>query len=102
LYLLQLFIGQYHIWLAADTKGVLVLTSPYWPTLNLVVTTAVFVCVAHEINRLTGVFAKYAVGSNRENPKLLAVRFAVTCAVLAAFVLLNDLTDRPHSAPGAS
>ena len=31
----QLFIGQYHIWLAADTNGILVLV-PDYPVLSLV------------------------------------------------------------------
>lgn len=74
---LELFIGQYHIWLAADTKGMLVVLSPAWPTLNLVVTSFVFVCVAHEINKLTGILTKHFLGPpNMGNGKLL-IRFAL-------------------------
>ncbi|CAH1788983.1 unnamed protein product [Owenia fusiformis] len=57
---LELFISQYHVWLAADTHGVLVLI-PSYPVLNICVTSFIFVCVAHEISKLTGVLAKYAV-----------------------------------------
>lgn len=53
---LELFIAQYHIWLAHDTKGVLVLI-PDQPLLNVVLTTFVFVCVSHEIHKVTGVLA---------------------------------------------
>lgn len=50
---LELFIGQYHVWLAADTHGILVLV-PDYPTLNATVTTYVLVCVAHEVHLVTG------------------------------------------------
>ncbi|XP_070570765.1 N-acetylneuraminate (7)9-O-acetyltransferase-like isoform X2 [Ptychodera flava] len=45
---LELFIGQYHIWLAADTKGTLILI-PDYPAVNLTITSFIFVCAAHEI-----------------------------------------------------
>lgn len=56
----QLFIAQYHIWLAADTHGVLVLV-PGYPVLNALITSFIFVCVAHEIHVLTDILVKYAV-----------------------------------------
>lgn len=58
--LFQLFIGQYHTWLAADTQGLLVLI-PGNPLLNLVVTSFIFVCLAHEIHLITGTLANFAV-----------------------------------------
>ncbi|XP_057684438.1 N-acetylneuraminate 9-O-acetyltransferase isoform X2 [Corythoichthys intestinalis] len=54
---LELFICQYHIWLAADTKGILVLI-PGVPSLNILVSTFIFVCVAHEISVITNDLAK--------------------------------------------
>lgn len=57
---LELFICQYHIWLAADKNGVLVLI-PGHPTRNLVVTTFIFICISHEIHRLTQVLLPYVV-----------------------------------------
>ncbi|KAM7442313.1 N-acetylneuraminate 9-O-acetyltransferase [Porites harrisoni] len=53
---LELFISQYHIWLAHDTKGILVLI-PSQPFLNVVLSTFVFVCVSHEIHKVSGVLA---------------------------------------------
>lgn len=53
---LELFIAQYHIWLAHDTKGVLVLI-PDQPLLNVILTTYVFVCVSHEIHKVSGILA---------------------------------------------
>ncbi|XP_078278719.1 N-acetylneuraminate (7)9-O-acetyltransferase isoform X1 [Rhinoraja longicauda] len=49
---LELFICQYHIWLAADTKGILVLI-PGSPVLNIIISTFIFVLVAHEISQIT-------------------------------------------------
>ncbi len=52
--------GQYHIWLAADTQGVLVLI-PNYPMLNVMVTTYILVCVAHEVHAITGQLVPLAV-----------------------------------------
>ncbi|RWS30776.1 hypothetical protein B4U80_10615 [Leptotrombidium deliense] len=60
---LELFICQYHIWLSADTYGVLVLV-PSYPVLNVIVTSFIFVCIAHEINLITKVLTKYAIPSD--------------------------------------
>lgn len=57
---LELFICQYHIWLAADRNGVLVLL-PGFPTLNVLITSFIFVCVSHEIHRLTTVLLPYVI-----------------------------------------
>uniref|UniRef100_A0A665V7Z6 CAS1 domain containing 1 n=1 Tax=Echeneis naucrates TaxID=173247 RepID=A0A665V7Z6_ECHNA len=57
---LELFICQYHIWLAADTKGILVLI-PGIPSLNIMVSTFIFVCVAHEISLITNDLAQVVI-----------------------------------------
>ncbi|CAH1119727.1 unnamed protein product [Phaedon cochleariae] len=57
---LELFISQYHIWLAADTHGVLVLI-PGYPVLNLIVSSYIFVCASHEVHDITKVLLPYAV-----------------------------------------
>ncbi|XP_034661777.1 N-acetylneuraminate 9-O-acetyltransferase isoform X3 [Drosophila subobscura] len=57
---LELFVCQYHIWLAADRHGVLVLL-PGFPTLNMIITSFIFVCVSHEVHRLTHILLPYAV-----------------------------------------
>lgn len=55
--------GQYHIWLAADTHGVLVLV-PNYPVLNVIVTTFILVCVAHEVHVITGQLVPVAIPSD--------------------------------------
>ncbi|XP_071486102.1 N-acetylneuraminate (7)9-O-acetyltransferase-like [Diadema antillarum] len=57
---LELFIAQYHIWLATDTKSLLVLI-PGFPHLNLLVTSFIFLCVAIELKDLTGVLTAMAI-----------------------------------------
>ncbi|CAN9503872.1 unnamed protein product [Ophioblennius macclurei] len=57
---LELFICQYHIWLAADTKGILVLI-PGNPSLNILVSTFIFVCVAHEVSLITNDLAQVVI-----------------------------------------
>ncbi|XP_015593791.1 N-acetylneuraminate 9-O-acetyltransferase [Cephus cinctus] len=57
---LEALVGQGHVWLAADSHGVLVLL-PRFPVLNLLVTSFIFICASHEVHRLTHVLAPYAV-----------------------------------------
>jgi len=60
---LQLFISQYHIWLSADTQGLLVLV-PGSPHVNAIVTSFVFVCVSHEVHCITEQLLPYIVPSD--------------------------------------
>lgn len=46
---LEALVGQGHVWLAADSHGVLVLL-PRFPVLNLLVTSFIFICASHEVN----------------------------------------------------
>lgn len=57
---LELFICMCHIWLAADRHGVLVLL-PGFPTLNLILTSFIFVCISHEVHRVTLILVSYVV-----------------------------------------
>ncbi|CAH0545848.1 unnamed protein product [Brassicogethes aeneus] len=75
---LELFISQYHIWLAADTHGVLVLI-PGYPVLNVIVTSFIFVCASHEVHRVTKVLIPYAVPSDW---KLFLRNFILFLAIL--------------------
>ncbi|XP_063363249.1 N-acetylneuraminate 9-O-acetyltransferase [Cydia amplana] len=75
---LELFASQSHIWLAADTHGVLVLV-PSAPILNLIITSYIFICAAHEIHRLTGIILPYAVP---DDWKLVLRNFAIFLAIL--------------------
>ncbi|XP_024154845.1 N-acetylneuraminate 9-O-acetyltransferase isoform X2 [Oryzias melastigma] len=91
---LELFICQYHIWLAADTKGVLVLI-PGNPSLNIIVSTFIFVCVAHEVSLITNDLAQVVI------PKdvMALLRRLGFVGVLSLTVLL--LTRGNQLTPGA-
>ena len=83
----QLFICQYHIWMAADTHGVLVLI-PRHPVLNVVITSFIFVVAAHEVNQITGVLCQYAVPGEL---KLLVRNIVVFSAVLVPLCYVNGM-----------
>ncbi|VEN43652.1 unnamed protein product [Callosobruchus maculatus] len=81
----ELFISQYHIWLAADTNGVLVLI-PGYPVLNVIITSYIFVCVSHEIHNITKVLLLYAVPNDL---KLVLRNFILFLAILVP-IGIND------------
>ncbi|XP_054461397.1 N-acetylneuraminate 9-O-acetyltransferase isoform X3 [Anoplopoma fimbria] len=91
---LELFICQYHIWLAADTKGILVLI-PGNPSLNIMVSTFIFVCVAHEISLITNDLAQVVIP--KDSVALLKRLGAV--GILSLVVLLLPRSSKPT--PGA-
>lgn len=72
---LETFIGQFHMWLAADTKGLLiVLMNPSWTKsalgwwFNFAVSSVIFVFVCYYLNQTTGDITKWILsGSNNGN-----------------------------------
>ncbi|KAG2465271.1 CASD1 acetyltransferase, partial [Polypterus senegalus] len=83
---LELFICQYHIWLAADTKGILVLV-PGSPMLNIIISSFIFVCVAHEISQITNDLAQVIIP--KDNSALLKRLFFLAAFLLALLWLSN-------------
>eukprot|EP00062_Callorhinchus_milii_P022902 gi/632981175/ref/XP_007907446.1/ PREDICTED: CAS1 domain-containing protein 1 [Callorhinchus milii] len=79
---LELFICQYHIWLAADTKGILVLI-PGNPMLNIIVSSFIFVLVAHEISQITNDVVQIAIPKDN----CIALK-RLLCAVIFLFGIL--------------
>lgn len=82
---LELFLSQYHIWLAADTHGVLVLI-PGFPVLNLIITTYIFVCASHEMHHIIKVLLPYAVP---DDWKFVLRNFILFLAILVP-IGIND------------
>ena len=61
---LETFIIQYHLWLAGDTKGILmVIPGRHSRPLNLLLTTVVFVYVSHLVAKATGEVTNWICGS---------------------------------------
>jgi hypothetical protein len=50
---LELMVTMYHVWLAADNHGVLVLL-PGYPVLNVLLSCYVMVCATHEVSVTRG------------------------------------------------
>nr|XP_051708942.1 N-acetylneuraminate 9-O-acetyltransferase isoform X1 [Oryctolagus cuniculus] len=87
---LELFICQYHIWLAADTRGILVLI-PGNPMLNIIVSTFIFVCVAHEISQITNDLAQIVIP--KDNAALLK-RLAGIAVFFCGLLVLSSIQDK--------
>ncbi|KAI9255039.1 10 TM acyl transferase domain found in Cas1p-domain-containing protein [Phascolomyces articulosus] len=70
---LETFIGQFHMWLAADTKGLLiVLTDPTWAQgfgwwFNLFISSCLFMFVCYYLNRTTGDITKWIVTAPKKD-----------------------------------
>lgn len=77
--------------MAADTKGILVLI-PGAPSLNLLLSTLIFVCVAHEISLITSDLAQVVIP--KDGAALLRRLLAA-----AMLVLLLQLLSRVGQAP---
>ncbi|XP_064107706.1 N-acetylneuraminate 9-O-acetyltransferase-like isoform X1 [Macrobrachium nipponense] len=82
---LELFVCQYHIWLAADTHGVLVLI-PSYPVANVLVTSFIFICVCHEIHHITNVITPFLV----PNDSRRAVRNLIVFAIPLLAIGVHD------------
>ncbi|KAF9535382.1 O-acetyltransferase [Crepidotus variabilis] len=64
---LELFIVQYHFWLAGDTKGVLlVLSGTKWRPVNFIITTVMFVYLCDRISYAVGELTNRICGSEKE------------------------------------
>ncbi|EIW87471.1 hypothetical protein CONPUDRAFT_79031 [Coniophora puteana RWD-64-598 SS2] len=64
---LETFIIQFHLWLAADTKGVLlVLPGTKWRHLNFVVSTILFVYVSDQVAQASGEVTSWICGGGKD------------------------------------
>ncbi|KZP00857.1 Cas1p-domain-containing protein [Calocera viscosa TUFC12733] len=78
---LETFIMQYHIWLAADTKGILVVfPRTRWRSLNLVIATLMFVYISWNVAAATGTLTSWILGAPEKKPVLPTQRVAGTSA----------------------
>ncbi|OLL23842.1 putative O-acetyltransferase CAS1, partial [Neolecta irregularis DAH-3] len=59
---LETYTLQFHIWLAADTKGLLMLYPTTLRWLNFVVVTALFIGLSHAVAEVTGTLTDWIVG----------------------------------------
>lgn len=66
---LETFIIQYHLWLAADTKGILLLIpGTKWRAFNFVLSTTIFIYVSHHVAWATGEITGWICGQENTLP----------------------------------
>ncbi|KAL7308283.1 hypothetical protein PS15m_012151 [Mucor circinelloides] len=83
---LETFIGQFHMWLAADTRGLLViLPNASWVVksqlgwwVNLLVSSIVFIFVCYHLSQATGVLTKWICSGAQQQQKDKAAATATT------------------------
>lgn len=64
---LETFIIQYHLWLAGDTKGVLlVIPGTHWRPVNFIITTIMFVYVSHRVAQASGNITAWVCGGAKK------------------------------------
>jgi len=81
----ELFISQYHIWLSADSHGVLVLI-PNYPVMNILLTSFIFVCACHEIHAITALLTPYFIPPE----PMLAARNVVVFILILVPIGIHD------------
>ncbi|XP_023335374.1 N-acetylneuraminate 9-O-acetyltransferase [Eurytemora carolleeae] len=82
---IELFISQYHIWLSADSHGVLVLI-PNYPVLNILLTSFIFVAACHEIHLITVQLTPYFVPPE----PMLAIRNIIVFVLILVPIGIHD------------
>ncbi|CAF0987357.1 unnamed protein product, partial [Didymodactylos carnosus] len=79
---LELFVAQYHIWLVANGHGALTII-PRMPTLNLILTTFIFICIAHELHIITNVLTPVFIPNDYKC-------FARNCFVYIVIIIFSS------------
>ncbi|KAF9568475.1 O-acetyltransferase [Agrocybe pediades] len=89
---LELFVVQYHFWLAGDSKGVLlVIPGTRWRPINFVITTVMFIYVCDRISYAAGELTKSICGMRtRELPLPLPVTTSAAAEITVSDEFIED------------
>jgi hypothetical protein len=79
---LETFILQFHIWLAGDTKGILVVIGPSrWRWVSFILGTVVFVFISWKMANVTGTITEWIMGSQKKTAPVPTIAPVVAPAV---------------------
>lgn len=97
---LETFIIQYHLWLAADTKGILIVI-PWtrWRSLNMVITAVMFVYISHYVAIATGEFTSWICGTGNSKKSLPTTAPGAGGGTSANTTNRHDRDREPESVP---
>lgn len=96
---LETFIIQYHLWLAADTKGILqIIPGNRWRFLNLVISSIIFIWISHLLANATNQLTAW-ICSNEE-PSSLPVRNTSSNEESIPLRESNGHSNDPNQQPG--
>lgn len=104
---LETFIGQFHMWLAADTRGLLViLPNASWVIksqlgwwINLLVSSIVFFFVCYHLSEATGVLTKWICSGAQEQQKNKAAVNAANNSISNPTSTTKSVSDAADSVP---
>ncbi|CED85036.1 O-acetyltransferase [Phaffia rhodozyma] len=96
---LETFILQYHLWLAGDTKGILMVLPGglNWRLLNVAITTVIFIFVSNKVSKATGVLTEVLVGKKKKPRGLPTPATAANTIENADNAVPNGATSNPTS-----
>lgn len=92
---LETFICQFHVWLAGDTKGLLVLLpTPRLRFLNMIITTLIFLFLSNQIARTTGDLTEWILAAPKKGGALPTTMTSANAG--AAYVPLSTMNGHGH------
>uniref|UniRef100_A0A914WER7 Cas1p 10 TM acyl transferase domain-containing protein n=1 Tax=Plectus sambesii TaxID=2011161 RepID=A0A914WER7_9BILA len=92
---LELFTAQYHLWLAADGHGILVLL-PRWPVFNMILTSFIFCCIAHELRIMMACKPATSVHLTYQMPKSPTELRNIGCMKLGHCVTVEQSRNQTY------